>query len=116
MHRDNIAARLKTKTFVKTFQINFLYSSGVGQKCDVLNDPVVASIAGKHGKTAAQVLLRFLIQQDIVVIPKSVTASRIQQNIDLFGFSLSTVEMGQLNALDQHENGRSFTWRNRMKG
>jgi diketogulonate reductase-like aldo/keto reductase len=49
----------------------------------LLQDPVVSEIAKKHGKTAGQVLLRFLAQQDIVVIPKSVTPSRIKENIDV---------------------------------
>ena len=91
-------------------------SPTVGQKCDVLNDPVVASIAKKHDKTPAQILLRFLVQQDIAVIPKSVTPIRIQQNFDVFGFSLSAAEMQQLDGIDQGENGRSFTWSNRMQG
>ncbi|KAF0292688.1 9,11-endoperoxide prostaglandin H2 reductase [Amphibalanus amphitrite] len=51
---------------------------------DLLNNPVVRLVAEKHNRTAAQVLLRFLVQQDIIVIPKSTNAGRIKQNGDIF--------------------------------
>lgn len=49
----------------------------------VLSDPVVLEIAKAHSKTPAQILLRHLIQQDIVVIPKSVTQKRVQENFQV---------------------------------
>ncbi|KAF0292690.1 Aldose reductase [Amphibalanus amphitrite] len=73
---------------------------------DLLNNPVVRLVAEKHNRTAAQVLLRFLVQQDIIVIPKSVKVERIKQNGDLFSFKLDEVDMGALRLLDQGEAGR----------
>jgi diketogulonate reductase-like aldo/keto reductase len=69
----------------------------------VLEDPVVTAIAEAHGKSPAQVLLRWGIQQGRSVIPKSTKRHRIAENIDVFGFALST---DALKALDALETGR----------
>lgn len=61
----------------------------------------VADIAGIHGKTEAQVLLRFLIQEGVMVIPKSSRPERIRGNFDIFDFSLTEEEMERLRALDE---------------
>jgi len=50
---------------------------------NLLGDPVVSEIAKKHSKTPAQVLLRFLAQNELVVIPKSVSPARLKENIDV---------------------------------
>lgn len=63
-------------------------------------NPVLLQIADKYGKTAAQVGLRFLYQQDIVIIPKSTHIERMKENIDILDFSLTEVEMNELRALD----------------
>ncbi|XP_043219301.1 1,5-anhydro-D-fructose reductase-like [Amphibalanus amphitrite] len=76
---------------------------------DLLNNPVVRLVAEKHKRTAAQVLLRFLVQQDIIVIPKSTNAGRIKQNGDIFSFKLDELDMEALRFLNQGEAGRSFT-------
>ena len=86
------------------------------KQTDILNDSVVISLAKKHDKTPAQVLLRHLVQLGVVVIPKSITPQRIQQNFQIFDFHLTDDEMEQLNALDQGAKGRSFTFANRFKG
>lgn len=67
-----------------------------------LRHPAVAEIAAKKGRTAAQVLLRWAIQHDIVVIPKSVRRERIEENSKIFDFSLSTEEMAKLNGLNEN--------------
>ncbi|XP_030645998.1 aldo-keto reductase family 1 member B7 isoform X1 [Chanos chanos] len=67
----------------------------------LLEDPVVLEIAKKHGRTPSQVLLRYHVQQDIVVIPKSVTPSRIVDNSKIFDFSLSEEDMKRLKSLDR---------------
>ncbi|HVB05182.1 MAG TPA: aldo/keto reductase [Acidimicrobiales bacterium] len=59
----------------------------------------LAEMAGHHGVTPAQVVLRWHVQHGFVVIPKSVTPSRIAENIDLFGFALDDEEMGRLDSL-----------------
>jgi diketogulonate reductase-like aldo/keto reductase len=66
-----------------------------------LDDPVIAGIARKHRKSPAQIMLRWLIEQDFVVIPKSVTPSRIQENIQIFDFQLDTEDLEALKQLDK---------------
>jgi 2,5-diketo-D-gluconate reductase A len=75
--------------------------SPLGQGGD-LDDPVLASIAGDHEVTAAQVVLRWHLQRGHVVIPKSVNPERIRANFDLDGFELSDDEVASITAL---ENG-----------
>lgn len=69
----------------------------------VLNDPVITDIAAGNGKTAAQVVLRWEFQNDIIIIPKSVTPSRIEENFDIFDFDLSDKEMQAIDALNRDE-------------
>lgn len=66
----------------------------------VLSDPPIAEIAAAHGKTPAQVVIRWHLQLGNVVIPKSVTPERIQENFDVFSFTLSAAEMEAIEALD----------------
>ena len=65
-------------------------------------------MARAHGKTPAQVLLKHLMQQQVVVIPKSVNAKRIQENFNVFDFTLSEQEIEQLNGLDKGQGHRTF--------
>lgn len=67
---------------------------------DLLDDTTIALIADKHHKTPAQVVLRWHIQLDLVVIPKSVHAQRIQQNTDVFDFELDNDDMAKISALN----------------
>src|SRR2546421_2847125 len=64
-----------------------------------LRHPVLREIAAAHGVTPAQVVLRWHIQHEIVVIPKSVTRERIAENLDVFGFALSDAEMARIDDL-----------------
>ncbi|MEU1619369.1 aldo/keto reductase [Streptomyces sp. NPDC005722] len=66
----------------------------------LLKDPVVTGIAGRLGRTPAQVILRWHLQIGNVVIPKSVTPERIRQNIDVFDFTLSDADIAAITALD----------------
>ena len=68
---------------------------------DVLTDPRITAIAEAHGKTPAQVILRWHLQVGTVVIPKSVTPSRIAENLDVFGFTLADDEIAAIEALDK---------------
>jgi diketogulonate reductase-like aldo/keto reductase len=70
---------------------------------EVLDDPVIGEIAQAHGKTPAQVVLRWHIELGNVVFPKSVTVERLKENIEIFDFTLSAAEMEQLEAVDRGE-------------
>ncbi|MBO1329758.1 aldo/keto reductase [Streptomyces sp. VRA16 Mangrove soil] len=67
----------------------------------VLKDDAITAIAASHGKSPAQVVLRWHLQTGNVVIPKSVTEARIRENLDVFGFELSAQELEALTALDR---------------
>lgn len=69
-------------------------------KNDYFNTPALKEIGAKYGKSPAQVALRFLLQSDVVVIPKSVHESRMQENFNVFDFQLTAEEMAQLEQLD----------------
>jgi 2,5-diketo-D-gluconate reductase A len=75
--------------------------SPLGQGGELLSDPVVTKIALAHGKSPAQVVLRWHLQLGNVVIPKSVTPSRIRENIDVFDFELPDAEIELLSTLDR---------------
>ena len=70
----------------------------------MFTNPVLTAIGNKYGKTAAQVALRFLMQSDVVVIPKSVHKERMQQNFDVFDFTLSAEDMTAIEKLDSGES------------
>ena len=67
---------------------------------DIFNNPVLKTIAGKHGKTVAAVILRWLNQRGIVVIPKSVRKERMAENLNIFDFTLTGQEMRAIAGLD----------------
>ena len=71
-----------------------------GSKGSTLEDPTIVEIARAHGRTPAQVMLRWHIQQGRQVIPKSVTPSRIEQNIDVFDFDLTADQLAVIDTLD----------------
>ncbi len=79
--------------------------------------PELIEIGSRHGKTAAQVALRFLLQSGVVVIPKSVHENRMQENFNVFDFQLTTDEMKQLKSLDtgkslffSHHDPETVSW------
>ncbi|MER7998302.1 aldo/keto reductase [Streptomyces sp. NPDC095613] len=75
--------------------------SPLGQGKGLLEVPTVVAIARKHGRTPAQAVLRWHLQLGNVVIPKSVTPSRIRENIDVFDFELDADDLAALAALDE---------------
>jgi len=74
--------------------------SPLGQGKGLLDDPVLRRLGEKHGRSPAQVALRWHLQLGNVVIPKSVTPSRIRENIDVFGFELDDADMAAVAGLD----------------
>ena len=106
--------QLETHSFFQQREANaFLCGEGIqheawapfaeGQR-DIFNNPTLKAIAGKHGKTTGQVILRWLNQRGIVIIPKSVRRERMQENFNIFDFTLTDDEMARIAVLD---TGRS---------
>ena len=84
---------------------------------DYFNTPALKEIGAKYGKSPAQVALRFLLQSDVVVIPKSVHENRIKENFEVFDFELTAEEMHQIEELDtgkslffSHHNPETVEW------
>lgn len=86
-------------------------------------NPVLAEIGREHGKSAAQIALRFLLQDGVIVIPKSTHAERMRENLDILDFSLTDSQMDRIRALDtettlflDHHDGevvkKFMSWRN----
>jgi 2,5-diketo-D-gluconate reductase A len=71
----------------------------------LLEEPAIAAIAGKYGKTPAQAIIRWHLDKGLMVIPKSVNPERIRQNIEVFDFRLAPEDLAAIDALD-HSEGR----------
>jgi 2,5-diketo-D-gluconate reductase A len=90
--------------------------SPLGQGGGELADPVVTAIAEAHGKSPAQVLLRWALDRGDIVFPKSMRKERLAENFDVFDFALSEDDVQQIAALDKGEAGRqgpnpdTFDW------
>ena len=74
---------------------------GQGRANQMFSEPAVRELADKYNKTPAQILLRFLLQNDVTVIPKSVHEERIRENIAIFDFELTSEENNMLKSLDK---------------
>ena len=72
-----------------------------------LNDARITRVAGQYSKSNAQILIRWALQHDVVVIPKSTNQGRIQENADVFDFEISEEDMAFLDALDENSH---ITW------
>ncbi len=77
---------------------------------DLQSNPVLAGLAEKYGKTPQQVALRYLVQRDIIAIPKSTHVERMKQNLDVFDFALTPEEMESIRPLDKPAG---FRWSHR---
>ncbi|MGE7835012.1 aldo/keto reductase [Viridibacillus arvi] len=69
---------------------------------ELLKDETIQSIAAKHNKTAAQIVLKWDLQHQVVTIPKTMTESRMEENINVFDFELTTEEMAQIDGLNEN--------------
>ncbi|EPS42827.1 hypothetical protein H072_3148 [Dactylellina haptotyla CBS 200.50] len=75
-----------------------------------LGDPVVVEVAEKYGKTVAQVVLKWCLQSNVVIIPKSDNKKRMAQNMDLWGWELAEEDMEKINGLDGGIEARVGEW------
>ena len=87
------------RAFHKQHNIRIESWSPLGQGQE-LKDPVIGQIARKHGKTPAQVVIRWHLEEGLIVIPKTVTPSRIHENFEVFDFKLDAEDMARIAALD----------------
>jgi 2,5-diketo-D-gluconate reductase A len=90
---------------------------------NLFTDQTLTAIGNAHGKAVAQVVLRWLIQRDIVVIPKSVRRERMEQNLAVFDFTLTDDEMARIASMDtgaslffDHRDPAMVSWLNSRKG
>lgn len=90
------------RDYCSKHQIQIEAWSPLGQG-NLLEHPLLQDIAAKYGKSPAQVILRWDLQNGIVTIPKSVTAMRIRENADLYDFELTSDEIEQINGLNENK-------------
>ena len=87
---------------------------------DLFTDPTLSAIGEAHGKSVAQVVLRWLVQREVVVIPKSVRPERMAENLDVFDFSLTDEDLSRIAAMDTGESlffdHRDPVWTSRLGG
>lgn len=119
-HLEDLLANCEVKPVVNQIELHPLLTQGeIRDYCEkneikveawsplgrgnLLEEPTINHIAKKHGKSSAQVLIRWHLQHDIVVIPKSITPARIEENAQVFDFSLSLNEMNQIDSLNKNE-------------
>ncbi|MDR2834378.1 MAG: aldo/keto reductase [Streptococcaceae bacterium] len=97
----------------RTLDNEFLVENGVRTeawapfaegKNDLFTNPLLSEIGSKYGKSVGQVVLRWLVQRDIVVIPKTVNKSRMDENINVFDFELTNEDMEKIATLDKNES------------
>ena len=93
----------EVREFCAEHQIAIEAWSPLARGGDLLRDPVVVSIAEAAGKTPAQVVLRWHIQRGDIIFPKSVTAARIRENIDIFDFELSGQDHEAITSLNRNQ-------------
>ncbi|MFF1869195.1 aldo/keto reductase [Kitasatospora herbaricolor] len=88
--------------------------SPLGQGKSLLSEPALLKIAEKHGRTVAQVVLRWHLQSGVIAIPKSVTPSRIKENLDVTGFELDAEDFAAIAAVETGErlgpDPQGFDW------
>lgn len=92
--------------FLKSYNAKIMAWGPIAQGSkEMLSSAVLVEIAAKYHKTVAQVALRWLIQRDIIVIPKSAHRERMEENINIFDFRLTKEEMDKIATLNQHDTG-----------
>jgi 2,5-diketo-D-gluconate reductase A len=93
-------------TFNQAHDIVTVAWSPLGPGTDLLRDPLLVSLGEKYGKSPAQIILRWFVEQGIVAIPRSSNPERLAQNIDIFDFALTNEDVAAITALDTGEQKR----------
>lgn len=93
----------ETREFCAEHDIKIESYSPIMRGSALLNDPTLATLADKHQKTPAQIVLRWHIQNGLIVIPKSVTPARIQENIHIFDFELDDEDMAAIANMNEDQ-------------
>lgn len=92
--------------FLKSYNAKIMAWGPIAQGSkEMLSSAVLVEIAAKYHKTVAQVALRWLVERDIIVIPKSTHRERMEENINIFDFRLTKEEMDKIATLNQHDTG-----------
>ena len=94
-------ARFKDQEVMKKFGVRHESWAPFGEgKNAIFTNPILESIGKKYGKTPAQVILRWLVQRDIVVLTKSVHKERMEENFNIFDFELTSEDMENIKKID----------------
>ncbi len=97
--------QIEAQGYMKEFGTHMMAWAPLAEgRNNFFTNPVLEKIGGKYGKSVAQVALRWLIQRDVIIIPKSVHVERMQQNMDIFDFELSQDDMAAIAALDTKQS------------
>lgn len=97
--------QIEAQGYMKEFGTHMMAWAPLAEgRNNFFTNPVLEAIGKKYGKSVAQVALRWLIQRDVIIIPKSVHVERMQQNIDIFDFELSQEDMAAIAALDTKQS------------
>jgi len=94
-------SQIETREFCTQHSIQVESWSPLMHGGEILSLPLITEIASKHHKTVAQVVLRWHVQNGLIVIPKSVRPGRIKENFEIFDFNLSETDMKQIDSLDR---------------
>ena len=97
--------QIEAQNYMKEFGTHMMAWAPLAEgRNNFFTNPVLEAIGKKYGKSVAQVALRWLIQRDVIIIPKSVHVERMQQNLDIFDFELSQEDMAAIAALDTKQS------------
>lgn len=97
--------QIEAQGYMKEFGTHMMAWAPLAEgRNNFFTNPVLENIGKKYGKSVAQVALRWLIQRDVIIIPKSVHVERMQQNMDIFDFELSQEDMAAIAALDTKQS------------
>lgn len=97
--------QIEAQKYMKAFGTHMMAWAPLAEgRNNFFTNPMLEKIGKKYGKSVAQVALRWLTQRNVIIIPKSVHIERMQQNLDIFDFTLSDEDMAAIATLDTHQS------------